>query len=135
MKKLLFLLLLISQTVVGQTVSKQTNHPLIEFLSNVQSLNIQETDNFVIRIYLISNAPGSSKEEGTETVTHHFWITVNEYDTYPDYNLYSVGPFIDPKIVTEGKTANGYYMNIQHGNADHKQTQKLIIELNRVILQ
>lgn len=141
MKALILLLVFISFTTYAQLpapgVVKVTDSSLARVLSNIESYKSVDNDNgYVIGIVKISNGPGSARQPETEEVSHSYWITVTEYDTYPEYHAFTAGPFYNAKIKDEGKTGDsGYFLTISYGPSDQPKMQRIVIGKGSVRLE
>lgn len=53
---------------------------------------------FIIKAFLIGNPSGSAMQAGGHENSHNLLFNVAEFDENPIWNLFSIGPFYNPKI-------------------------------------
>ena len=68
----------------------------------------------------------------SDEASHTILITVSEYDENSKSHIFSIGPFINPRILEEGDN-NRNLILIEHGLHDHRQINNLIIYPDKVL--
>ncbi|HEY1060863.1 MAG TPA: hypothetical protein VGE44_04225 [Daejeonella sp.] len=104
MKSIIICLLLISRAFLSfsqlpePSLKPVKTKSVVKLLGSIDSsMNIM-ADNFAIQVFLIGNPPGSAMQAVGHEISHNLLINVAEYDEHPNWKLFSIGSFINPKI-------------------------------------
>ncbi len=112
---LLFSAFIFSQTVKAQTIEKTQNQQVFAILTQIDSYRYIELDKYFIKSFKISNEPGSADSGNTGEVSYSLIIVVAEYDEYPEFNFFKIGPFISPNINFQKNSNNSLLIEIESG--------------------
>jgi hypothetical protein len=106
-----------------------------KLLGSIDSSMKIRADHFMIRLFLIANRSGSSKQAESHEISHKVLINVAEYDEYPIWHLFSAGPFLNPKFSNGNDSGDKYLLIIEHGTFDERRQTRLGIYSDRIIIE
>jgi hypothetical protein len=137
MKKLLLVTLLTFGVTLafGQRISLTpvAGKSLKAILCNVDTVIFKSNYNISIILYKISNGSGSAHMPGTDEVSNKFLIAVSSIDEVPDQYLYSLGDFINPKVIQfQPLKRASYLLSIEYGTYKNRKKINLDISVGKV---
>jgi hypothetical protein len=126
-----------SRAVLGQQrvqVLPEKNSGLIGTLPNVTAFKSKLTKSVRASFFVVDQGSGSAKLSESDESVSRILVVVSEYGEHPESSLFSVGPFFNPVVVTGSNTEENAVM-ITHGPVNHRKTNKVIFNAERVIYQ
>jgi len=84
--------------------------------------------------YVISNGYGSANIPETLEPSYNILFCVAHYDEQPDYKLFSIGPFLYPKIIENRDSGDSITVVIQHFDGLKKRKTEIIVTETNVKL-
>jgi hypothetical protein len=110
MKKLIILLIFIPNLIIGQEKNNLIEEVIdidsISIFNNIQILDEFKTGELRIRFLTLSNMPGSAGFDNGE-VTKNLFISISEFDEFPEQKLYVIKNLYSLKI-EKIETANKF---------------------------
>jgi hypothetical protein len=141
MKSIIICLFIISQAFLSfsqlpePSVKSVKTKSIVKLLGSIDSSMTIMADRFIIKVFLVGNPSGSAMiAEGHEN-SHNLLVNVAEYDENPIWNLFSIGPFYNPKISTGPDLKDKYMLSIEHGGYDERRKTNLAIFLDKIIIE
>jgi hypothetical protein len=81
--------------------------------------------------YVISNGYGSANMPETDETSYNILFCVAHYDQQPDLKLFSISPFLYPKIIENRDSGDSIIVVIQHFDGlKKKKTEIIVTETN-----
>ena len=139
MKFISICLLLINYSLLsyGQlaepSVEPVKSKSVTKLLGSIDSSLTIRADNFIIQVFQI--VAGNAMQFESHEISHKLLINVADYDEYPIWKLFSVGPFLNPKLSIENGSADKRLLVIEHGTFDERRQTRLGIYSNRIIIE
>lgn len=112
---ILFSTLFLNQSVNAQTFEKILNHQDFAILTQIDSYKYIELEDYFIKSFKLSNEPGSAYSGNTGEISYSLIIGIAEYDEYPDFNFFKLGPFISPNINFQKISSHSLIIEIESG--------------------
>ena len=84
--------------------------------------------------YVISNGYGSANMPETDETSYNILFCVAHYDQQPDLKLFSIGPFLYPKIIENRDSGDSITVVIQHFDGDQMRKSKILVTETNVKL-
>jgi hypothetical protein len=134
---ILFCLFLASSTSYGQVQIKEIQDiDQKSLLSQIDTVIFIKGKNMGSTIFRVNNGSGSAHLPESDEVSYSFLISVSEYDENPESKLFSVGPFIYPKLSNNIDMGENYSLQISYDGANmQRKKNRLIITLDSVQLK
>lgn len=107
---------------------------LIKVLNNAKEIGNDREGNISARIYILDNGPSSANIPEGHEVSHNVLIAVSEYDEYPTQNLFSVGPFYNPKLKSLDSDTSSKVIQIEYGPFDERQSIEMKLDIKELQL-
>jgi hypothetical protein len=125
---LLFALLSFSQSI---NVNKITQIELVKLIGSIDSYEPFAGRQLYLRTFLTSNGSGSANMPETDESSNNILFCVAHYDQQPDYKLFSIGPFLYPKIIENRDSGDSITVVIQHFDGEkNRKTEIIVTETN-----
>lgn len=140
MKTFLIIIFLFTSIIVrGQQYPKKiieiTDDSVVKVLGRIENFMVKQGKQFRISFFVISNGSGSANISQGDEISENIIISVTEYDEYPINRVFNVGTFYMPRLIG-GKDLDGRYcILVEHGAADKRKKNKLLIYLDKVIIE
>jgi hypothetical protein len=114
---ILFVLLFYSCTTYCQSIKSTTiiQRDIVNLIGNIESYDVFTGKQLVMNIIKVSNGYGSAHIPETDEVSHNIVISVSHYDDTPDYKVFTVGPFIFPKVIKKIDSGRSVIIIIEAG--------------------
>ncbi len=141
MKSILICLLLISQALLSfsqlpePSVKSVKTKSIVKLLGSIDSSMTIMADRFIIKVFLVGNPSGSAMQPEGHEISHNLLVNVAEFDENPPWNLFSIGPFYNPRISAGPDLKGKYMLSIEHGGYDERRKTNLAIFLNKVVIE
>lgn len=107
----------------------------VKLIGSIESYDTFAGKQLVLGVFKVSNGYGSANVSGTDEVSFNLLISVTHYDEAPDYKVFTVGPFINPKVIKKADTGPSITLFIEDGAMDRRKTSKVIVREGKVQLQ
>lgn len=107
----------------------------VKLLESISSLEIFRGDQIHIAIFKSSNGSGSAKLPESHEVTHNYIFCIAEYDEYPDSKVYSVGPFLNPRITRKSDLGKAVVFSVEEGPATSRKKVQLLVSTSEIQIQ
>ena len=133
---ILFCLFLASSTSYGQVQIKEIQDiDQKSLLTQIDTVIFIKGKNMGITIFRVNNGSGSAHLPESDEVSHSFLISVSKYDENPQSKLFSLGPFINPKLSNNKDMGENYSLQISFGVNMQRKKNRLIIAFDSVQLR
>jgi hypothetical protein len=107
----------------------------VKLIGSIGSYDAFAGKHLMLGIFKVSNGIGSAKFPGTDEVSFDLLISVTHYDESPDYKVFKVGPFINPKVIKKDDTGPLITLIIEDGVFNKRKTRKVIVSEAKVQVQ
>ena len=128
---LLFASLSFSQPI---NVNKITQIELVKLIGSIDSYEPFAGRQLYLRTFITSNGSGSANMPETDEISFNILLCVAHYDQQPDYKLFSIGPFLYPKIIENRDSGDSITVVIQHFDGLKKRKTEIIVTETNVKL-
>jgi hypothetical protein len=109
---------------------------VLKLLGHLDTMVIKRAPSFVMYFLIVSNGSGSANIPQGDEASDNIMVSVSEYDEEPANKVFTVGPFLAPKLIFEGvKHPGSYTVTIEHGEAGKRQRSVLVVHSDKVVLQ
>ena len=139
MKFILSISLIISSIIAfGQQnikVKEVKNQTIMKFVNSVDSFFRKKPNRFGIMFFVVSNGSGSAQLPESHESSENILISVAEYDEQPQNRVFNAGPFLYLKFVNEIDSGEYFTLTIEHGVANSRKRNRLIIYADKVIIK
>ena len=141
MKSIIICLILISQAFLSfsqlpePSVKSVKTKSIVKLLGSIDSSMTIMADRFIFKVFLVGNPSGSAMYAEGHEISHNILVNVAEYDENPIWNLFSIGPFYNPKIYAGPDLKDKYMLSIEHGGYNERRKTNLAIFLDKIIIE
>jgi hypothetical protein len=80
-----------------------------------------------VSIFKTSNGSGTANLLESDEVSFNLLICVAQYDEHPESKLFSIGPFLNPKVTKKVDSGPSVTLVVEDGLAKKRRTFKLIV--------
>jgi hypothetical protein len=115
-------------------VTKITQIELVKFIGSIDSYEPFAGRQLYLSTFIISNGSGSANIPETHEPSFNILIGVAHYDEQPDDKLFSIGPFLYPKIIENRDSGDSITVVIQHFDGEKKRKTEIIVTETNVKL-
>ena len=138
MKKLILIpcLLFASMSFSQSTqVTKITQIELVKLIGSIQSYEPFAGRQLYLQIFVTSNGSGSAKIPETEEPSFNILVCVAHYDEQPDDKLFTIGPFLNPKIIQNRDSGDSVTILIEHDGGSKTKKSEIVVTETSVKLK
>lgn len=97
-------------------------------------MEVVKGDQLYLTIFKSANGSGSANTPETHETSYNFLVSVSPYDENPESRLFSIGPFIQPKVIKKLDSGKIVTLLIEDGHAKNKKTYKVMVSETDVII-
>lgn len=115
--------------------SEITQPESVKLIESIQSLEVFKGRQLHVAIFTTSNGSGSANLPESHEVSFNLLLSVAEYNEYPVTKLYSIGPFLNPKMVRKVDSGRLVTLFIEHGVVDKRKTTKVVVSETGIQIQ
>ena len=115
-------------------VTKITQIELVKLIGSIDSYKPFAGSKLYLRTFLTSNGSGSANMPETDETSYNILLCVAHYDQQPDHKLFSIGPFLYPKIIENRDSGDSITVVIQHFDGLKKRKTEIIVTETNVKL-
>ena len=137
MKKLILIpcLLFASMTFCQSiNVTKITQLEIVKLIGSIDSYEPFAGRQLYLSTFITSNGSGSANMPETDETSFNILLCVAHYDQQPDYKLFSIGPFLYPKIIENRDSGDSITVVIQHFDGEKMRKSKILVTETNVKL-
>ncbi|WP_432708187.1 hypothetical protein [Pedobacter sp.] len=117
------------QTVKSSVIN---NKEKAKLLGSIESYEFFKGQQLSMGIFKVSNGPGSANLPESHEISHQLLLSVAEYDENPVHKLYSIGPFILPKVTMKVDSGHLIRLLVEHGVSDSRKTINVVAGLTTI---
>lgn len=134
---ILLLLLFLSYHSHAQSVksSEILQKNLVELIGSIDDYESFAGKQLMVKIFKVSNGSGSANFPESHEVSFNMLICVAHYDENPQNKLFTIGPFINPKVVKTDDSGKSVKLYIEDGVINKRKTTKVIVSETKVQIQ
>lgn len=131
---IVFILLFCSYTSYCQSINSTEiiQNDCVKLIRNIGSYDTFAGKQLVLGIFKVSNGYGSANFPETDEVSFNMLISVTHYNETPDYKVFTVGPFINPKVIRKADAGTSVTFLIEDGVVNKRKTTKVIVSETNV---
>jgi len=112
-------------------VTKITQTELVKFIGSIDSYEPFAGRQLYLSTFITSNGSGSANMPETDETSFNILLCVAHYDEQPDHKLFSIGPFLNPKIIKNRDSGDSITVVIHHFDGlKKKKTEIIVTETN-----
>ncbi len=115
-------------------VTKITQLEIVKLIGSIDSYEPFAGRQLYLSTFITSNGSGSANIPGTDAISENILLCVAQYDQKPDYKLFSIGPFVYPKIIENRDSGDSITVVIQHFDGLKKRKTEIIVTETNVKL-
>ena len=115
-------------------VTKITQIELVKLIGSIDSYKPFAGSKLYLRTFLTSNGSGSANMPETDETSYNILLCVAHFDQQPDHKLFSIGPFLYPKIIENRDSGDSITVVIQHFDGLKKRKTEIIVTETNVKL-
>jgi hypothetical protein len=132
-----FLLFGLSFNVLAQKqilkIEKEDNQTLVSFIGNVSFFKNFKLSKYNISIIVTNNISGSASQPETDEVSSNIYISITEYDEYPDFRVFVIKNLLFPRdILLHEKGNKVCILNFSTGPKLNPQKSIFSIQLDSI---
>jgi len=117
-------------------VTKITQTELVKLIGSIESYEPFAGRQLYLSTFITSNGSGSANMPETDETSLNILFCVAHYDQQPDYKLFSIGPFLYPKIIENRDSGDSITVVVQHFDGlIKKKTEIIVTETNVKLIQ
>ena len=138
MKNLFFILCLIfSVNSHAQSIksSRITQPEAVNLMASIESMEVLKGDQLYLKIFKSANGSGTADSPETHETSYNLLISVSHYDENPERRLFSIGPFIQPKVSKKLDSGKSVTLLIEDGHGTNKKTYRVMVSETEVKIQ
>jgi len=139
LKKLyaLLLLLFLSYSSYAQSIksSEITEPESVKLIESIASFEVFNGRQLRVAIFTTSNGSGSANLPESDESSSNLLICIAHYDEYPVSKLYSIGPFLKPKVIKKVDSGHSVTLFIEYGIIDKRKTTKVVVSEATIQIQ
>ena len=138
MKNLFFILCLIfSVNSQAQSIKSSpiTQPEAVNLIASIESMDVIKGDQLHLKIFKRANCSGSANTPETHETSYNLLISVAHYDENPERRLFSIGPFIKPKVIKKLDSGKSITLLIEDGHGTNKKTYRVMVSETEVKIQ
>jgi len=113
-------------------INTSDNVELIRALNSAQLIAKNVEPYLSVRIYELDNGTASAGFASSE-VSYHLLVAISAFDEEPEQNLFQIGPFLNPKIIS-WQVDEEYEKTfvVEYGLHDKRKSIRLGVSLQRL---
>ena len=112
-----------------------TQPEAVNLITSIESMEMLKGDQLHLKIFKRANGSGSANTPETHETSYNLLISVAHYDENPERRLFSIGPFIQPKVIKKLDSGKSVTLLIEDGDAKDKKTYRVMISETEVRIQ
>lgn len=106
----------------------------VSLIASIESMEVVKGDQLYVTIFKSANGSRSANTPETHETSYNFLISVSHYDENPESRLFSIGPFIQPKVIKKLDSGKSVTLLIEDGHAKNKKIYKVMVSETDVII-
>ena len=110
-------------------------HEPVKLISSIESFDVFAGKQLRIGIFKASNGSGSANLPESDEVSFNFLLSVTHYDENPENKIFSIGPFIGPKVIRKVDTGSSVTLFIEDGIVKKRKITKVIVSETKVQIE
>ena len=112
-----------------------TQPEAVNLITSIESMEMLKGDQLHLKIFKRANGSGTANTPETHETSYNLLISVAHYDENPETRLFSIGPFIQPKITKKLDSGKSVTLLIEDGHATNKRTYRVMVSETEVKIQ
>ena len=112
-----------------------TQPEAVNLIASIESMEVVKGDQLHVTIFKSANGSGTANTPETHETSYNFLISVAHYDENPERRLFSIGPFIQPKITKKLDSGKSVTLFIEDGHDINKKTYRVMVSEREVKIQ
>lgn len=105
-----------------------------QMLTSIESFEVIQGKQLRLGIIKISNGSGSANLPESDEVSYNMLVSVAHYDENPESKVFSIGPFISPKVLKKVDDGKSITLFIENGIMKRRKISKAIVTEAKVEL-
>ena len=112
-----------------------TQNESVKLIASIVSFDVFPGKQLSLRILKASNGSGSANLPKSDEVSFNILISVAHYDEDPKTKVFSIGPFIGPKMTREIDDGSSVTLFVKNGVMKKRKTTKIIVSETKVQIE
>ena len=112
-----------------------TQPEAVNLITSIESMEVLKGDQLYLKIFKSANGSGTADSPETHETSYNLLISVSPYDENPERRVFSIGPFIQPKITKKLDSGKSVTLLIEDGHGTNKKTYRVMLSETEVKIQ
>ena len=112
-----------------------TQPEAVNLIASIESMEVLKGDQLYLTIFKSANGSGTANTPETHETSYNLLISVAHYDENPERRLFSIGPFIQPKVIKKLDSGKSVTLLIEDGHGTNKKTYRVMVSETEVKIQ
>ncbi|CAM4409708.1 hypothetical protein SAMN06265348_11736 [Pedobacter westerhofensis] len=95
-------------------------------------MEIFDAQQIRVAIFKSSNGSGSARIPESDEVSFKLIICVAQHDEIPDSKVFSIGPFLNPRVIKKTDSGNQIILVVEAGLAANRKRTELLVTQKQV---
>lgn len=112
-----------------------TQNESVKLITSIVSFDVFPGKQLCLGILKASNGSGSANLPESDEVSFNILISVAHYDENPETKVFSIGPFIAPKVTRKIDDGSSVTLFVKNGVMKKRKTTKIIVSETKVQIE
>lgn len=112
-----------------------TQNQIVKLIASIVSFDVFPGKQLSLGILKASNGSGSANLQESDEVSFNILISVAHYDENPETKVFSIGPFLGPKVTRKIDDRNSVTLFVENGVMKKRKITKVIVSETKVQIE
>lgn len=131
------LLMFLSYSSYSQSIKSKEilQKDCVESIGSIDSFDVFAGKQLRLGIFTASNGSGSANLPESDEVSFNLLVSVAHYDENPKSKIFSIGPFLNPKVTKKVDSGTSVTLFIEDGIVNKRKTTKVMVSEIKVQIE